>query len=262
MLNDGIHVMAIKMFKKIKSLFKKSNMSSPQTTNPKSEGIDVGEPKDSIFKDSKMSMVIEELKENLDSLGGAMNLIEEQNEKNREKNYPITSQIMTWLDKQDWKYDHRTPSDGETHHIVMGFSDRENDWTCVFRINESNQLVTVFGILENSVPVSHYTAMLMELAKLNVNVGFGSIEFDPADGEVRAKVAFDVEFNALTDKSLGCYLQAVAGLTEVARNIMHIVLADDEPSQFAGDYIDVGDEVRAVVDDEKRTFFLPTRTAQ
>ena len=233
MLNDGIHVMVIKMFKKIKSLFKKSNMSSPQTTNPKNEEVDV-----------------EGLKNNA-------NL-----PINQQKNYPITSQIMTWLDKQDWKYDHRTPSDGETHHIVMGFSDRENDWTCVFRINEGNQLVTVFGILENSVPVSHYTAMLMELAKVNLNVSFGGIEFDPTDGEVRAKVAFDVEFNALTDKSLGCYLQAVAGLTEVARNIMHIVLADDEPSQFAGDYIDVGDEVRAVVDDEKRTFFLPTRTAQ
>lgn len=176
--------------------------------------------------------------------------------------HPITSEIMAWLDKQEWKYDHRTPSDGETHHIVMGFSDRENDWTCVFRINESNQLVTVFGILENSVPVSHYTAMLMELSKMNMNIGFGSIEFDPTDGEVRAKVAFDVEFNALTDKSLGCYLQAVAGLTEVARSIMHVVMMDDEPSQFAGDYIDLGDEVKAVIDDEKRIFFLPTQIPQ
>ncbi|MDO4450161.1 MAG: YbjN domain-containing protein [Moraxella sp.] len=219
------------MFKKIKSLFAK-----PQTDNQtKSELANTG-TRDVRPKNEGVSAT-----------------------KNA---HPITSQIMTWLDKQDWKYDHRTPSEGHIHHLIMGFSDRENDWTCVFRINEENQLVTIFGILENSVPVSHYTAMLMELAKMNMNVGFGGIEFDPTDGEVRAKVAFDVEFSPLSDKALGCYLQAVAGLTEVARNIMHIVLADDEPSQFAGDYIDVGDEVRAVVDDEKRTFFLPTQTTQ
>lgn len=231
MLNDGIYVVVIKMFKKIKSLFAK-----PQTDNQtKSELANTG-TRDVRPKNEGVSAT-----------------------KNA---HPITSQIMTWLDKQDWKYDHRTPSEGHIHHLIMGFSDRENDWTCVFRINEENQLVTIFGILENSVPVSHYTAMLMELAKMNMNVGFGGIEFDPTDGEVRAKVAFDVEFSPLSDKALGCYLQAVAGLTEVARNIMHIVLADDEPSQFAGDYIDVGDEVRAVVDDEKRTFFLPTQTTQ
>lgn len=177
--------------------------------------------------------------------------------------YPITSDIMAWLDKQDWKYDHRPPDDsGHTHCLIMGFTDRENNWTCVFRINENNQLVSVFGILDDSVPVSHYTAMLMEIAKMNMKVSFGGIELDPTDGEVRAKIAFDVEFNPLTDKSLGYYLQALAGLTEVARGIMMFVLADDEPSQFARDYVDVGDEIKAVVDDEKRTFFLPTHTAQ
>ncbi len=176
--------------------------------------------------------------------------------------YPITSNIMAWLDGQGWNYDHRLPDDGNTHHLIMGFTDREHEWTCVFRINEDNQLVSVFGVLEEGVPVSHYTAILMELAKVNTNIGFGGIEFDPTDGEVRAKIAFDAEFSALNDKSLGCYLQALAGLTELARGIMTLVLSDDEPSQFAGDYIDMGDEIKTVVNDERRTFFLPTRTAQ
>lgn len=177
--------------------------------------------------------------------------------------HPITSDIMAWLDTQNWRYDHRLPEDeGRMHHLIMGFSDHEHDWTCVFRINEENQLVMVFGILEESVPVSHYTAMLMELAKVNMNISFGHIEFDPMDGEVRVKIAFDVEFNVLNDKSLGCYLQAVAGLVEVARGITMLVLSDDKPSQFAGDYIDMGDEIKAVVGDERRVFFLPTHTPQ
>ncbi|UYZ71141.1 hypothetical protein LP090_11775 [Moraxella bovis] len=224
------------MFKKIKSLFKKSN---PDTGAEKPIDKAKNTPKTAKPKQILTAPTA------------------------KPTSHPITCDIMAWLDKQDWKYDHRPPDDGgHTHHLIMGFTDRENDWTCVFRINEDNQLVSAFGILDDSVPVSHYTAMLMEIAKMNMNVSFGGIEFDPTDGEVRAKIAFDVEFNPLTDKSLGCYLQALAGLTEVARGVMTLVLADDEPSQFAGDYVDVGDEIKAVVDDEKRTFFLPTHTAQ
>lgn len=220
------------MFKKIKSLFAKS-VEIPSSVDKQKE---VGE---AVPKSEPVST-----------------------QSNNTSSHPITSEIMAWLDKQEWKYDHRTPSEGYTHHIIMGFTDREHEWTCVFRINEDNQLVTAFGILEDSVPVSHYTAMLMELAKLNLNVNFGSVEFDPMDGEIRAKVAFDVEFTPVTDKMLGCYLQALAGLTEVARSIMILVMLDDEPSQFAGDYIDLGDEVKAVIDDEKRIFFLPTQLPQ
>lgn len=180
-----------------------------------------------------------------------------------DKNHPVTTQIMAWLDGQNWKYDHRPPTDdSQTHHLVLGFTDNENDWTCVFRINENNQLVVMFGVLDDSVPASHHTAMLMEIVKTNLNINFGGIEFDPTDGEVRTKVAFDAEFVALSDKALGCYLQAVAGLTQIARDIIKTVLADDEPSQRISDYVEISDEIKAVVDDEKRTFFLPTHTAQ
>lgn len=226
-----IILMVTIMFKKLKSLFSKSKA----TNNNADDGTSV----------AKQAKDFEKLL------------------KKTQKDHPIATQIMTWLDKQEWKYDHRFPNDdGHTHHLILGFTDRENDWTCVFRINEENQLVSIFGILEESVPVSHYTAILMEFAKVNLLVSFGGIEFDPNDGEVRTKIAFDVEFGGLSDKALGCYLQAVAGLTEVARSVMQAVMADDEPSQFAGDYVDLGDEVKTTINDEKQVFYLPTHTAQ
>ena len=179
------------------------------------------------------------------------------------KSHPITTQITTWLDKQAWKYEHRPLEDGEQmHHVILGFTDRENDWTCVFRINEDTQLVTIFGVLEGGVPISHYTAVLMELAKVNISIAVGGIEFDPADGEVRVKFSVDTEFSQLSDKTLSCYLHIVAGLTEVARNVVQTVLLDDEPSQFARDYVDLGDEIKTVIDDEKWVFYLPTQIAQ
>lgn len=176
--------------------------------------------------------------------------------------HPITTQIMTWLDKHEWTYEHREPSEGQVHHVILGFKDRDYGWTCVFRINESNELVVVMGILDVIIPTSHHTAMLMALTKANLGITFGGIDFDPNDGEVRAKIAIDAEFTTLNDKSLGSYLQALAGLTQLAQNSAKAVLEDSTPSQFVGDYVEMTDEVISVLDDEKQVFFLPTHTPQ
>lgn len=175
----------------------------------------------------------------------------------------VVADIMTWFDGQSWKYEHRPPEgDLHIHHLIAGFTDNEHDWTCVFRIHEQNDLVTIFGILDEVVPVSHYTAVMMAFAKANMTIGYGSLELDVSDGEVRAKLAFDGEFTTINDKSLGCYMQAVAGLTELARGIVQGVLIDDSPSQFAGDYLEVSDEIVAKVGDDKQSFFVPTQARQ
>lgn len=171
--------------------------------------------------------------------------------------------ITAWFDKQGWKYEHRPPAhDRAVHHLILGFADKGHEWTCVFRIQEENQLVTMFGILEDTLPVTHYMAILMAFAKTNLNISYGNLELDPTDGEVRVKLAFDGEFTKVDETSLGCYMQAVAGMTELARNIIGEVMAEDSPSQFAGDYLDVSDEITAKVGDDKQAFFVPTRTQQ
>lgn len=173
--------------------------------------------------------------------------------------HPITTRIMTWLDDQAWTYEHKPPI-GETriHHLMLGFVDTGQEWTCVFRINESNQLVSVFGVLEDMVPVSHYVSALMAIAKANLAISHGSIELDPSDGEVRAKMAFDGEFTKISDHALACHLQAVAGLTELARSVVMMVMADDEPSQYVGDYL----FDKESTPQDPYTFYLPTHTPQ
>lgn len=178
--------------------------------------------------------------------------------------YPITKRIKTWLDGHDWKYDHRFPDDDDdgVHHLIMGFSDAENEWTCVFKIHERTQLVTVFGILEDAVPMTHYAPVLVALSRINTRVIFGSVNLDASDGEVRAKVSFDAEFGVVDERSLGCYMQAVAGLTDIMRQAVKDALEEREPSQMVSNYLQVDDEIRTVIDDEKQTFFVPTQTAQ
>ncbi|OOR92801.1 hypothetical protein B0181_01315 [Moraxella caviae] len=177
--------------------------------------------------------------------------------------HPITTLISLWLDEQQFKYEHRKPNRSQNqalasvHHLIMRFSDDAIDWTCVFRINEYNQLVSLFGVLPDTVPQSHFAPMLVQIAKANLNIGFGSIELDPNDGEVRAKLSFDAEFTTINERSLFTYLQGLAGLTELAQKLYDDVLGDDDISSDVRQYLP--DEV----DDEPSSdYFTPTERAQ
>lgn len=181
--------------------------------------------------------------------------------------HAVSARIMAWLDQQGWRYEHHAPnddSDNRTHHLILSFTDRQSEWTCVFRINETNQLIAIFGILTNTIPPSHYASVLIKIAQANLSIGFGSIELDPYDGEMRAKICIDAEFGTLTDRALGCYLQGLAGLVEVAQGLFDAVMAEPVPSAVIDDYLPTGEHM---TDDEMvlgdgRKFFLPTVITQ
>lgn len=153
---------------------------------------------------------------------------------------PITDRLMQYLERHSWHYEARSSDSSITpqvHHLIVLFSDTEHHWTCVFRINEKSQLVSIFGILPEVVPHSHFAMMLMAIATANLSIPFGSIELDPTDGEVRAKVSLDAEFTPLSDNALGVHLQGVASLTELAQRLYDDVLYEDDPSPIATDYL-------------------------
>lgn len=178
---------------------------------------------------------------------------------------PITNKIVTWIDTKKWVYSHRSLDKGDIHHLMLGFCSDDTEWVCAFCINEKIKVVTVFGILEDSVPIPYYTAVLMELTKANLDLAFGNFEFDPDDGEVRVKITFDVEFGMMTYEALDYYFQLLSKLTGQARMLVDRVLKDTKPSHFVGDYIDgynVDNEIRVMVDEERRTVLMPTTVAQ
>lgn len=174
--------------------------------------------------------------------------------------YAVNAHIMAWLDAQGWKYEHRTPDAKiHTHHIILNFTDNQSDWTCVFRINENNQLVAIFGVLSETVPTSHYASMLAKITLANLNIAFGSIELDPSDGELRVKISIDAEFGTLSDKALGCYLQAIVGLVQIAQRLFDDAMAESEPSPIIHDYLN---DYNDLPQESDNGFFTPTHTAQ
>lgn len=184
---------------------------------------------------------------------------------NNQHHSPLTMHIMAWLDRQNWRYEHRKPDNKnkQTHHIILNFTDNTSDWTCVFRINEGNQLISMFGVLPDTIPPSHFAPMLMKIAHTNTNIAFGSLELDPTDGEIRTKMSVDAEFSTLSDKSLGCYLQGTAGLVELAQRLYDDVLSEAEPSPFWHDYLPDISELHGYGTQEYDDgVFMPTQVHQ
>ncbi|MFC0820717.1 hypothetical protein [Moraxella marmotae] len=157
---------------------------------------------------------------------------------------PITERLMAFLTAEQFLYEHRTsddPSESQIQHLIVPFTDEVHEWTCVFRINEHYQLLSIFGVLPQTVPHSHFAMALMAIAAANLNIIFGSIELDPTDGEMRAKVGLDVEFSHLDDRAITCYLQAVISLTEIAQKIFDDIISENKPSLVALDYLHYGE---------------------
>ena len=183
---------------------------------------------------------------------------------------PITSAIAEWLNQHGWQLEHR-PSDAygmmpsgvaQVHHLIVPFGDGGDEWTCVFRINEHTKLVSVFGVLTDVVPLSHYAPMMMAIAMANLGIPFGNLEMDPTDGEVRAKVSFDAEFTNLDDHTLDCYLQGVASLSELAQKLYHDVMSEQEPSPIVLDYLNTPFASNDTHDETSGQFFEPTQQYQ
>lgn len=193
------------------------------------------------------------------------NLFSKNHQTTTDEPAPISRQIMHYLDARKWQYEYR-PADNEQalhelHHISLNLTDRQREWTCIFRINEKNQLVGLFAILPDIVPHSHFAPMIMAIANANRGVDFGSIEFSPADGIIHAKLSFDVEFAPLTDRLLDCYLHAATTLSELAQNLYDEVMNESEPSPILLDYLHYNDLTTA--DDGKQdSFFVPTEQYQ
>lgn len=179
---------------------------------------------------------------------------------------PITNQIIQWLKKNHWLYHYGNNTNKQsndlsgnsqsTHHLIVPFEDKDFDWNCVFYINEKSQIISIYGMLSNTVPKSYFAPALMLIATSNLSIPFGNLELDPTNGELRAKIAFDAEFTALNDDVLNCHIKGLGVLTKLAFTIFQEI-QQEEPSLLVLDYLPLEESTN--VNDE---FFEPTQQHQ
>ena len=70
---------------------------------------------------------------------------------------------------------------------------KQIDCGYLFRVQEQNKLLAIYGILPFLIPESHQSAAMLLITQINYDMLIGNLEMDVNDGEIRYKNAIDVE---------------------------------------------------------------------
>ena len=172
----------------------------------------------------------------------------------------ITDSLKDYLDNQQWHYTQYPPKDADTQQTMhLSLRMRHKDIECgyLFRIQERNGLLAVYGILPFLIPDTHQSAAMLLVSQINYDMIIGNLEMDVNDGEIRYKHAIDVEVVGINEPVIDHLLQSVVAMTTVAHDVFSDLLSTEDPS---ADIPTLLSELQQQT--ESRTFFLPTQLVQ
>lgn len=101
--------------------------------------------------------------------------------------------VQQFFLEQRWPYE--TLSEDLYRIQVRG---SEAEWLCLVKLDEEREFCLVYSVLPEPVPVEKRADMAMFLVATNYDIGVGSFEMDPEDGEIRFRTSIDVEGDRLS----------------------------------------------------------------
>lgn len=173
---------------------------------------------------------------------------------------PIVDRLKEFLSHKQWHYTYYPPrknDNQQSHHLSLRMRNKQIDCGYLFRVQESNNLLAVYGILPFLIPESHQSSAMLLITQINYDMLIGNLEMDINDGEIRYKNAIDVDAIGLDDPIIEHLLQTVIAMTTVSHELFSDLMNTQEPSE---DMATLLSELRQQEDD--RTFFLPTQYVQ
>ena len=173
---------------------------------------------------------------------------------------PIVDYLKQYFDNKEWHYTYYRPKSSDSqqsHHLSLRMRNKQIDCGYLFRVQENNSLLAVYGILPFLIPESHQSAAMLLITQINYDMLIGNLEMDINDGEIRYKNAIDVESVGIDDHITEHLLQSVIAMTTVTYEIFSDLINTEEPAE---DMPTLLDELRQQA--EARTFFLPTQFVQ
>ena len=177
-----------------------------------------------------------------------------------EKDIPIVDFLKQYFDDKDWPYNYYQPKirdSQKSHYLSLRMRNKQLDCGYLFRVQERNKLLAVYGILPFLIPESHQSAAMLLITQINYDMMIGNLEMDVDDGEIRYKNAIDIEAVGLDDDILEHLLQSIIAMTTVAYEIFSDLVNNQDPAEELPDLLL---QLRQQVD--SRTFFLPTQFVQ
>lgn len=172
----------------------------------------------------------------------------------------IVDYLKQYFYDKDWHYTYYRPraSDSQqSHHLSLQMRNKQIECGYLFRVQEANNLLAVYGILPFLIPESHQSAAMLLITQINYDMLIGNLEMDINDGEIRYKNAIDIEAVGIDDHIMEHLLQNVIAMTTVTYEIFSDLINTANPAE---DMATLLSELRQQAD--ARTFYLPTQFVQ
>ena len=173
---------------------------------------------------------------------------------------PIVDCLKQYFNDKQWHYTHYRPKTNDSqqsHHLSLRMRHKKINCGYLFRVQEKNKLLAVYGILPFLIPESHQSAAMLLITQINYDMLIGNLEMDVNDGEIRYKNAIDVEAVGIDNEIIEHLLQSVVAMTTVANELFVDLINNQDPAE---DMQTLLLELRQQTD--ARTFFLPTQFVQ
>ncbi|MGO2277627.1 MULTISPECIES: hypothetical protein [unclassified Psychrobacter] len=173
---------------------------------------------------------------------------------------PIVDCLKQYFNDKQWHYTHYRPKTNDSqqsHHLSLKMRHKQINCSYLFRVQEKNKLLAVYGILPFLIPESHQSAAMLLITQINYDMLIGNLEMDVNDGEIRYKNAIDVEAVGIDNEIIEHLLQSVVAMTTVANELFVDLINNQDPAE---DMQTLLLELRQQTD--ARTFFLPTQFVQ
>lgn len=196
-----------------------------------------------------------------DSLNSRMDSSSHNKTQQQQRNdTSIINRLKQYFDDKQWNYTHYQPKTNDSqqsHHLSLRMRHKQLNCGYLFRVQEDNKLLAVYGILPFFMPESHQNAAMLLITQINYDMLIGNLEMDVNDGEIRYKHAIDVEAVGINDAIIEHLLQSVIAMTTVANELFSDLINNQDPAE---DMQTLLSELRQQSD--SRTFFLPTQYVQ
>lgn len=192
------------------------------------------------------------------------NDIDSMAKQNELNDTPIISYLKQYFDEQQWHYNHYRPKSSDSdnnsqqsHYLSLRMRNKKLDCGYLFRVQEHNNLLAVYGILPFLIPESHQSAAMLLITQINYDMLIGNLEMDINDGEIRYKNAIDVEAVGMDENTIEHLLQSVIAMTTVTYEIFSDLVNNQNPAAELQDLL-----MTLHQQEDARTFFLPTQFVQ
>ena len=199
-----------------------------------------------------------------DSFDNDIDHMAKQNELN---DTPLINYLKQYFDEQQWHYNHYRPKSSDSdnnnndsqqsHYLSLRMRNKKLDCGYLFRVQEHNNLLAVYGILPFLIPESHQSAAMLLITQINYDMLIGNLEMDINDGEIRYKNAIDVEAVGMDENTIEHLLQSVIAMTTVTYEIFSDLVNNQNPAVELQDLL-----MTLHQQEDARTFFLPTQFVQ